>query len=126
MFKRSLTYVTRNDSDFADQAVSFGQQHEFADLTWYPGQKKVLYRKDNRVSVNVSGNGAYEFIGFRSTATLAIDVNRFTGMYIYVYMINSKFQTTIIRSALQKILIFSNIIEAINLSIFQKRRIFFK
>ncbi|KAJ1690386.1 hypothetical protein LUZ63_014541 [Rhynchospora breviuscula] len=78
MFKRSLTFVTRNDLDLADQAVSFGYQHEFADLAWYPGQRKVLYRKDDRVPVNVSGNGAYDFIGFRPTATLAIQTNRFT------------------------------------------------
>lgn len=83
MFKRSLTFVTLNDSDLADQAISFGYQHEFADMAWYPGHRKVLYRKDDRVSVNVSGSGAYDFIGFRSTATLAIQVNRFTGMYIY-------------------------------------------
>lgn len=81
MFKRSLTFVTRNDSDLADQAISFGHQHEFADIAWYPGQRKVLYRKDDRVSVNVSGSGVYDFIGFRSTATLAIQVNRFTGIY---------------------------------------------
>ncbi|KAJ4804628.1 L-gulonolactone oxidase [Rhynchospora pubera] len=78
MFKRSLTFVTRNDSDLADQAVSFGYQHEFADLAWYPGQRKVLYRKDDRVPVNVSGNGAYDFIGFRPTATFAIQTYRFT------------------------------------------------
>ncbi|KAF3341903.1 L-gulonolactone oxidase 2 [Carex littledalei] len=78
MFKRSLTYVTRNDSDLADQAISFGQQHEFADITWFPGQRKVVYRKDDRVSVNISGSGVFDYIGFRPTATLAIKVNRFT------------------------------------------------
>ncbi|XP_078169891.1 L-gulonolactone oxidase 2-like isoform X1 [Carex rostrata] len=78
MFKRSLTFVTRNDSDLVDQAISFGHQHEFADIAWYPGHRKVLYRRDDRVSVNVSGSGVYDFIGFRSTATLAIQVNRFT------------------------------------------------
>jgi L-gulonolactone oxidase len=82
MFKRSLTYVIRNDSDFADQAVSFGLQHEFADLAWYPGQREVKYRRDNRVPVNVSGSGTFEFIGFRQTATAASQVTRFTGIHI--------------------------------------------
>jgi hypothetical protein len=71
--------VTRSDEDLAEQAVKFGHQHEFADLAWYPGHRKVLYRKDDRLPVNVSGNGVYNFIGFRSTATLAIEINRFSG-----------------------------------------------
>jgi L-gulonolactone oxidase len=83
MFKRSLTFVTRSDEDLAEQAVKFGHQHEFADLAWYPGHRKVLYRKDDRLSVNVSGNGVYNFIGFRSTATLAIEINRFSGTKKY-------------------------------------------
>ncbi|KAJ1690385.1 hypothetical protein LUZ63_014540 [Rhynchospora breviuscula] len=77
MFKRSLTFVTRSDEDLAEQAVKFGHRHEFADLAWYPGHRKVLYRKDDRVPVNVSGNGNYDFIGFRATPTLAIEINRF-------------------------------------------------
>ncbi|XP_078178258.1 L-gulonolactone oxidase 2-like [Carex rostrata] len=77
MFKRSLTFMTHSDEDLAEQAVNFGHQHEFADLAWYPGHRKVLYRNDDRVPVNTSGNGVYDFIGFRSTATLAIQINRF-------------------------------------------------
>ncbi|KAF3336129.1 L-gulonolactone oxidase-like protein [Carex littledalei] len=77
MFKRSLTFVARSDEDLAEQAVKFGHQHEFADLAWYPGHRKVLYRNDDRVPVNTSGNGVYDFIGFRSTAALAIQINRF-------------------------------------------------
>ena len=74
MFKRSLTFVTHSDEDLAEQAVNFGHQHEFADLAWYPGHRKVLYRNDDRVPVNTSGHGVYDFIGFRSTPTLAIEI----------------------------------------------------
>ncbi|XP_010507978.1 PREDICTED: L-gulonolactone oxidase 2 isoform X2 [Camelina sativa] len=56
MFKRSLTYTMRNDSDFEDQAVTFGKKHEFADFIWLPSQGKVVYRRDDRVAVNTSGN----------------------------------------------------------------------
>ncbi|XP_078178340.1 L-gulonolactone oxidase 2-like [Carex rostrata] len=76
MFKRSLTFVTCSDEDLAEQAVNFGYQHEFADMAWYPGHREVLYRKDDRVPVNTSGNGTYDFIGFRSTPTLAIQTIR--------------------------------------------------
>ncbi|KAF3336130.1 L-gulonolactone oxidase 2 [Carex littledalei] len=76
MFKRSLTFVTCSDEDLAEQAVKFGNQHEFADMSWYPGHRKVLSRKDDRVPVNTSGNGTYDFIGFRSTPTLALQTTR--------------------------------------------------
>lgn len=81
MFKRAISYLTRNDSDLAEQAVNFGQQHEFADIAWHPGHGKVLYRLDNRVPVNVSGDGVYNFIGFRPTATAVILANRLAGGY---------------------------------------------
>nr|CAD1840711.1 unnamed protein product [Ananas comosus var. bracteatus] len=54
----------------------FGSQHEFADIAWYPGQRKVLYRIDDRIPNNASGNGVFDFIGFRSTATLVLFANR--------------------------------------------------
>ncbi|KAJ1414750.1 L-gulonolactone oxidase, plant [Sesbania bispinosa] len=74
LFKRSLTYLTKGDSDLGDELISFGRKHEFADVTWYPSQQKAVYRLDDRVSVNTSGNGSYDFIPFRSTlsATLAL------------------------------------------------------
>ncbi|KAK3031080.1 hypothetical protein RJ639_036820 [Escallonia herrerae] len=78
MFKRSITYLTKNDSDLGDQATAFGNQHEFADLIWYPSQRKVVYRLDDRVPSNVSGNGLLDFPGFRSTASVALAVIRTT------------------------------------------------
>ncbi|OIW13505.1 hypothetical protein TanjilG_29246 [Lupinus angustifolius] len=67
LFKRSITYFTKDDSDLGDELISFGRKHEFADVTWYPSQHKVIYRIDDRVSINTSGDGLYDFIPFRST-----------------------------------------------------------
>ncbi|XP_010267413.1 PREDICTED: probable L-gulonolactone oxidase 6 [Nelumbo nucifera] len=76
IFKRSITNLVKNDSDLADEAVRFGNQHEFADMTWYPSQGKVIYRIDDRVSTNLSGNGLNDFIGFRSTLSLSLALVR--------------------------------------------------
>ncbi|XP_010544874.1 PREDICTED: probable L-gulonolactone oxidase 6 [Tarenaya hassleriana] len=78
MFKRSLTYVMKNDSDFGDQAMTFGKKHEFADLLWYPTQGKVVYRIDDRVPSNTSGNGLYDFLPFRSQLSAALAIIRST------------------------------------------------
>nr|CAD1840707.1 unnamed protein product [Ananas comosus var. bracteatus] len=76
LFKRSVTFAKYGDADLADRAVTFGNQHEFADMAWYPGQGKVIYRIDDRVPDNVPGNGVFNFVGFRSTATLLLVTNR--------------------------------------------------
>ncbi|KAK2353483.1 putative L-gulonolactone oxidase 6 [Trifolium repens] len=78
VFKRSITYLAKSDSDLGEQVVSFGHEHEFADITWYPSQKKAIYRVDDRVPLNTSGNGLYEFIPFRPTPSLALAVIRTT------------------------------------------------
>ncbi|KAF5177011.1 L-gulonolactone oxidase, partial [Thalictrum thalictroides] len=76
MFKRSITYASKDDSDLGDQVTTFGQQHEFADISWYPSQHKAVYRTDDRVSSNVSGSGINDFIGFRPTLSLALALIR--------------------------------------------------
>ncbi|XP_031493991.1 L-gulonolactone oxidase 2-like [Nymphaea colorata] len=76
MFKRSVTMVVRDDSDLDGTAVAFGGQHEFGDITWYPGQKKAVYRVDDRTSVHASGDGRMDFIPFRSTPTIAVGLTR--------------------------------------------------
>ncbi|KAK2649977.1 hypothetical protein Ddye_017466 [Dipteronia dyeriana] len=78
IFKRSIRYMTTNDSDLGDQAASFGHQHEFADIVWYPSQRKAVYRIDDRISSNTSGNGLYDYIPFRSTSSLAVSLIRTT------------------------------------------------
>ncbi|GKV26290.1 hypothetical protein SLEP1_g35622 [Rubroshorea leprosula] len=76
LFKRSITYIAKNDNDLGDEAISLGKQHEFADILWYPSQRKAIYRIDDRVSSNSPGNGLYDFIPFRSTPSLALDIIR--------------------------------------------------
>uniref|UniRef100_A0A0D2ZUM2 L-gulonolactone oxidase n=1 Tax=Brassica oleracea var. oleracea TaxID=109376 RepID=A0A0D2ZUM2_BRAOL len=76
MFKRSLTYVMRKDWDFGDQAVTFGEKHEFADFIWLPSQGKVVYRMDDRVPFKTSGDGLFDFFPFRPQLSTALAVNR--------------------------------------------------
>jgi L-gulonolactone oxidase len=80
LFKRSITYLTKDDSDLGDQVASFGNAHEFADITWYPSQRKAVYRIDDRVSTNTSGNGLYDFMPFRSTLSVELGALRTTGI----------------------------------------------
>ena len=90
LFKRSISYVVKSDVDLGDQVASFGRQHEFADISWYPSQGKAVYRVDDRVSSNTSGNGLYDSIPFRSTLSLGLAIIRATGslLYIYIYQEN--------------------------------------
>ena len=71
--------MEKNDSSLGDQASSFGYQHEFADVSWHPSQKKVIYRVDDRVATNALGNGLNDFTGFRSTPSLVVAAVRSTG-----------------------------------------------
>ncbi|KAK7285735.1 hypothetical protein RJT34_20515 [Clitoria ternatea] len=77
IFKRSVTYMTKDDFDLGDELISFGRKHEFGDVTWYPSQQKAMYRIDDRVSVNTSGNALYDFFSFRSG--LSTDLTLFRG-----------------------------------------------
>ena len=79
MFKRSITNVQQDDFDLENRIAQFGQEHEFADVTWYPAQRKVVYRVDNRVPVNTSGNGVNDFIGFRATFSPLLASDRIVG-----------------------------------------------
>ncbi|KAL8098273.1 putative L-gulonolactone oxidase 6 [Apium graveolens] len=76
VFKRSITYLEKNDSDLAEQVNKFGKQHEFADLIWYPSQRKTIYRMDDRVPSDTPGNAWLDFPGFRSTSSAALAVLR--------------------------------------------------
>ncbi|GLJ38522.1 hypothetical protein SUGI_0785090 [Cryptomeria japonica] len=76
MFKRSITNVKKDETDLEQSIVEFGRTHEFGDVTWYPGQRKVIYRIDGRVPVNQFGDGVNDFIGFRQTLTAGLAITR--------------------------------------------------
>ncbi|GLJ30176.1 hypothetical protein SUGI_0596900 [Cryptomeria japonica] len=68
--KRSVTNEVKADNDVEDEILPFAAAHEFGDLTWYPYQQRVVYKKDDRASVAADGDGVNDFIGFRSTPIL--------------------------------------------------------
>jgi L-gulonolactone oxidase len=76
LFKRSVTFTERDDDDLADQVLKLGYQHEFADIAWYPGHRRAVYRMDDRLPLSAPGDGVLDFIGFRATPTLVIQANR--------------------------------------------------
>jgi len=65
LFKRSISFLKRDDSDLAEQVASWGRLHEFGDITWLPEERKVIYRQDDRVDVSTPGNGLNDNLGFR-------------------------------------------------------------
>ncbi|KAF8719557.1 hypothetical protein HU200_024292 [Digitaria exilis] len=62
---RSVTYHKDDDSNLAERVVAFAKEHEFADIWWFPGHRVAVYRTDDRVSVNATGDAVNDFIGFR-------------------------------------------------------------
>ncbi|KAF7110515.1 hypothetical protein CFC21_110607, partial [Triticum aestivum] len=71
LFKRSVTFVKRDDSDFADRVATWGRLHEFADMLWLPQHGKVVYRQDDRVDVSTPGGGLNDMLLFRANPTRA-------------------------------------------------------
>ncbi|KAM3403991.1 hypothetical protein ACQJBY_007225 [Aegilops geniculata] len=69
LFKRSVTFVRRNDSDFRARVAEWGRLHEFADMIWLPQHGSVVYRQDDRVDVATPGNGLSDLALFRSNPT---------------------------------------------------------
>ncbi|XP_058074291.1 L-gulonolactone oxidase 3 [Magnolia sinica] len=69
-FKRSITNSFKDDAGLEDEFLAHAQKHEFADITWYPSQHQAVYRNDDRVPLNSSGDGINDFLGFQSTFIL--------------------------------------------------------
>ncbi|GKU85967.1 hypothetical protein SLEP1_g561 [Rubroshorea leprosula] len=78
-----IRILNESHEDLNAAKVSLGvlgviSQHEFADMSWYPSQRQVVYRVDDRVSPDVSGEGLYDFTGFRDTLSLVAESIRTT------------------------------------------------
>ncbi|CAA6666009.1 unnamed protein product [Spirodela intermedia] len=56
-FKRSISLSFRDDGRLQDEFMELAGAHEFADITWYPSQHSAVYRLDDRVPRNSSGEG---------------------------------------------------------------------
>ena len=79
IFKRSISYLTKDDSDLGDQVATCGNQHEFADIIWYPSQCKAVYHIDDHVSTNTYGNGLYNLTSFHPIPLLKLGSIRTLG-----------------------------------------------
>ncbi|KAL0302288.1 UNVERIFIED_CONTAM: L-gulonolactone oxidase 3 [Sesamum angustifolium] len=64
-FKRSITLNFTNDNGIEDEFMEHAKRYEFADIQWYPSTYAAVYRYDDRVPLNTSGDGVFDFIGFR-------------------------------------------------------------
>lgn len=79
-FKRSITYNFTDDAHIEDMIIDHGKKYEFGDITWYPSRKTAVYRYDFRVPVNLSGDGAFDFLGFQSNSILVSKSTRAAGI----------------------------------------------
>nr|GMD81731.1 probable L-gulonolactone oxidase 6 [Ipomoea batatas] len=76
MFKRSITYIGKDDANLGDEAIKFGSQHEFGDINWFPSEHRVLYRVDDRVPTSTPGDGLFDFLAFQSTDSVSLAQGR--------------------------------------------------
>ncbi|XP_030543023.1 L-gulonolactone oxidase 3 [Rhodamnia argentea] len=69
-FKRSITYNFTDDARIEETYMDHAMKYEFADIAWYPSKHTAVYRYDNRVLLNTSGDGVYDFLGFQSNSVV--------------------------------------------------------
>lgn len=69
-FKRSIAYNFTDDSTIENEFLDHGRKHEFADIAWYPSRHTAIYRYDDRVPLNATGDGVNDFLGFQSHSIL--------------------------------------------------------
>lgn len=87
-FKRSITNNFTDDAHFEDEFMDHAKKHEFADITWYPSRRTAVYRYDDRVPLNTSGDGINDFLGFQSNSILTSKLLRAAGIYSFVSFIS--------------------------------------
>ncbi|CAA0838372.1 L-gulonolactone oxidase 3 [Striga hermonthica] len=75
-FKRSIMYNFTNDDGIENEFMEHAKKHEFGDIQWYPSRRIAVYRYDNRLPLNESGDGVNDFIGFQSNPAIATQTIR--------------------------------------------------
>ncbi|KAK6249068.1 hypothetical protein QUC31_020633 [Theobroma cacao] len=70
-FKRIITFNYTDDSLIESEFIEHGKKYEFGDITWYPSKHTAAYRYDSRVSMDASGDGINDFLGFQDNEILA-------------------------------------------------------
>lgn len=78
-FKRSIAFNFTNDDGIGNEFMEHAKKYEFGDIQWYPSRHTAVYRYDNRVPLNTSGDGIFDFLGFQSNAVLVSKATRASG-----------------------------------------------
>ncbi|KAK1300588.1 hypothetical protein QJS10_CPB13g00101 [Acorus calamus] len=73
MFKRSITNRLERDEGFEHMISAFESATEYGDITWYPSQRRVVFRHDIKVPITTKGKGQNDFTGFRPQPRLLIE-----------------------------------------------------
>lgn len=60
MFKRSVSLEIRSDGNLENEIEVFAKSHAHGGLAWYPASNKAMFKIDDRVGVDVEGDGAYK------------------------------------------------------------------
>ncbi|KAK9683743.1 hypothetical protein RND81_10G161500 [Saponaria officinalis] len=75
-FKRSITYNYTKDENIEEEYMRHAKLYEFGDIVWYPSKHLAVYRNDQRVALNTSGDGHNDFLGFQSHSILVSSSTR--------------------------------------------------
>ncbi|KAL2517820.1 L-gulonolactone oxidase 3 [Abeliophyllum distichum] len=75
-FKRSITFNFTNDDGIENEFMEHAKKYEFGDIQWYPSRHTAVYKYDNRVPLDTSGDGVFDFIGFQSNLVLVVQATR--------------------------------------------------
>ncbi|GLJ25478.1 hypothetical protein SUGI_0487820 [Cryptomeria japonica] len=63
MFKRSVSVSVKDDHDLENEAERFLRAHTFADISWLPSHRKAVFVANDRVFIDVAGDGSNSLIG---------------------------------------------------------------
>ncbi|CAL9766615.1 unnamed protein product [Musa acuminata subsp. burmannicoides] len=63
MFKRSITNRVVSDVGFEQTISSYAVATYYGDISWYPSQRRVVYRDDIKVPITTKGKGVNDYLG---------------------------------------------------------------